>query len=246
MLAEAVRHPCPRDHLDIVAAIEREGLPIFDGIVRFQETYGGIEYRVPGTEIGFWLGLMEEWGRGVAGFEEEGRYYFGCGYTRALQFGYYLDQDGMLYAYPDVLYPIASSIEARIESDAMLYAMYRDARSPLLPVGWRMAEEGVFDRDDRRPDARVPFPRVPEACDAYTTWWEGDGMRVQRAVYLDWDTGERDIVRLFARSWRKVWAVRRLFAGIQFDYPDPFEGTTIVNGPDDDPEPYIGGDVAPL
>lgn len=246
MVADATHHPCPRDRLDIIAGLRRARLPVFDAIVRFQEQFGGLEYRVPGTEIGFHLGIMPTWDQGIEGFEEEGRYFFDCGNHPVAQFPFYLDQDGMLYADPNVRYPIASSIEAHLESDAVLYEMYRAARSPLWPVGWRMAEEGVFDRGDRRLDARMHIPRLAEACDTYTTWWAGEDVRIQRAVYLDWDTGERDIVRLFAHSWRGVWAVRKMFAGIRFDYPDPLEGMTIVDGPDNDPEPYTGGEVKPL
>lgn len=229
MMAEATRHPCPRDRVDIMAAIERAGLPIFDVIVRFQEDFGGVEYRVPGTEIGFQMGIMTGPTSVVDGFEEDGRYYFSCGGGPLLQFGFWLDQDGILYAYPNVLYPIASSAEKRVEVDAVLYEMYRHARSPLLPVGWRMVVEGVFDRDDRRPDARVPFPVIPEASDRYTTWWGSASIRVERTVYLDWDTGERDVVRAFAQSWKGIYEIRRMFSGIAFTYPDPYEGVPIVD-----------------
>jgi hypothetical protein len=166
---------------------------------------------------------------GVSGFEEGGRWLFNCGTHPVAQYPFYLDQNGLVHVYPDEIYPISASIEKYVESDAVLYEMYRNARSPLLPVGWRMVDEGVFAWDDRRPDGRVDLPIMPEATDGYTTWWGDRDIRIQRATYLEWGRGpRRHIVRTFARSWRKVWEVRDMFSGINFCYPDPFEGMEIV------------------
>ncbi len=192
-------HPTGRD--EIVGYIERAGLPVFEPVVRFAERFGGVEYPVRGDR-GLRLGLVWYWAppglRGVVGLQVHGwqkgeRYLFDCARHPAAQSWFALDQVGVLHV---DFAPVASSIEAHIESDAMVDALM-DEQPAWLQLLFGEAPRGEGDVDERL--RRLGPAVVPEASDAYTTWWHNDEWRVHR--HVPWDgRDDRDQLVAYAKT----------------------------------------------
>ena len=161
-LARATRQPCPRDRAQVRRLMEQEQLPVFEQILAFQERYGGIDLR-KGREDGFLLGIVLD--DGLNGFPlDDGRYLFECADHPRAQLRFLLDQMNVFYVSE---YPLAERFETYLESEALFDEMGRQR-------GWHARYIGQAPRDDRRIDAAIGLPPLPEASDAYLKWWGTD------------------------------------------------------------------------
>jgi len=185
------------NRLEIIAHLERAGLPVFDMVIDFQQRLGGLEYSVCGLENhSICFNLLQQVGNSfeVEGFaaanDEEGfsmsnddRFFFVCAVSRSIPFTFYLDQAGSMYVHDGTTnrpLPVATSPDKYIESDAVL-----DELLSLRPV-WHRAGLGFVASDDARVNERLalmPLSIISEASDAYTTWWIGDTVRIWRRMH---------------------------------------------------------------
>lgn len=203
MLARSTRFPCPTSRDDIVHLIEQEQLPIFDTIVDFQQRFGGIEYRVGRNKDGFLLGILPTWHDGINGFEEQGRYFFECAQHSSAQLRFFMDQDGVFYVDD---FPLASTIETYIESDAIGDEMIRQG-------GWRSKDLGEVARNDRRIDARISLPVIPEASDAYLIWWGDETTRINRIGFWA-PVKQLDMIFVYGKTRKDVARAKDMLAGL--------------------------------
>lgn len=237
MLERGTRYPHPGDRVTIVACLEREGWPVFEPVVEFEERFGGVEYHIYGDgREGLRLGLvLPMWNAatgtsetGTSGWVENGRYYFECAHPFvACPCELQIDQDGALCA---DFQPIASTVERHVESDAVLDELgYEQDRWLWLLFGVKRARDRQVDENLQR----LGLSLVPEATDAYTTWWRDDGLRVHRHVFWD-GTGTNDRLVAYARTEhdprRLVDALRETSYGrepTRYQWPPrPFPRTT--------------------
>jgi hypothetical protein len=179
-------HQTERNPTAIASRIEQAERPRFQPAIAFQALFGGLEY-VARDGHGFHFDLFHL-GPGIEHLqasisqEEDGFWYYGMGWSRTAQIGYFLRQDGVVCAAGDeVMVPIAASVEKYIEGDAVLDEMLG------VQMCWWQVSLGAIARDDRRLDAIVAVGHsvIERASDDYTTWWEDDNSRIRRGVALD-------------------------------------------------------------
>lgn len=195
MLRRGRIHPHPSERSQIVACIERAGLPVFVPIVEFEERYGGIEYDIRGSgKSGLRLGLVPEWadhrhaertGLRVVGWGQQGRYFFECAQHPVAQCSFLLNDAGVLHI--DGV-PVATTIETYIELDAVVDGL-QDEQPEWLQLVFGNAPRGDREVDERLD--RLGLSILPEASDIYATAWRGNGLWVERRVFWD-GRGDRD------------------------------------------------------
>jgi hypothetical protein len=159
--------PAIRDRAAIVAALEREGLPVFEPVVCFQQRYGGlVQYAILEP---IYFGLIHHRPRGsidpdtIVANEDEGAWYFQCADTR-YQMDFELDQDGTYFEAG----AHASSFDKFIEDAAQLNKLASDK-------SWvRLSEDETLRLDSPDMPTRLGLTRIEAASDCYTTWWRSD------------------------------------------------------------------------
>lgn len=207
ILARGRRVPCPTEPREVAALLTQAQLPVFDRVIAFQEQFGGVEYHVGRSQDSFLLGIVRSWDDDVFGFEEEGRYYFECAEHSSAQLRFFMDDLGTFYVDD---FPLASSVERYIESDALIDEMTWQGH-------WHHVDAGQVARDDRRVDALVPLPVMPEVSDEFIQWWGMDSVRVCRDGL--WAPKDRlDRILIYARSRRDARHIRGLFRGLTGHY----------------------------
>lgn len=218
MLARGHRHPCPTQRTEIVALIEQAHLPVYDAVVAFQERWGGVEYWVGQQSHGTLLGIAPSLDATVDGVDDNGRFLFECADRHSAQVFFRMDHAGIVYICAGGMnpthHPIASSIEMYIESDAVEDEMLTAAGPWPRPRvhRWHLLLFDEVPHDDKKVDQHIDLPLIPEASDAYTTWWKGEDIRIRRCV--DWTADQAlDHIYAYTRTRAQAKQVCRMLAG---------------------------------
>jgi hypothetical protein len=190
MLGRGEWHDAVRDRQTLVKGLVAEDAPVVEPPLRFQETYGGLEYDVRGNFTGFYFDMCDfddksgVWLPGIVQ-EDDGQWLFGIGYHATAQIGFFMLESGTICVAEGDVVPIATSIEKYIESDAMI-----DELMSIQPKWW-LVPLGDMDHRDQRLDAIAARGRsvIEVASDQYTLWWADEHSRIRRCVFYTLKAG---------------------------------------------------------
>lgn len=170
----------PLEHGAIERLLAEDGCPPTHAIVSFQLRLGGYTYKhaMDGSIL---LGMTAN----PLIFAEGDHWFCGfCQWDVAPTTWLLMDENGQIYAYETL--PIMSCAEVLIESDAMehylldLHAIW--VRNALHVPSQQIAEVEAYLR-------HLPLRAVPEACDAFETWWLGEDCAVRTAQIWQQNVG---------------------------------------------------------
>ena len=172
------------DKETVTKYFENQEFPIFKPLVRFQVRYSGLELSIENNKAEeFSLRLFSKKGiemnESLDYFEENGDYWFDCGYHARAQFNFYINQIGEICAESGGnMNIIHSSIEMMIEKYALL-----DSLSKLHEDSYYYNIQNVDKFNTFM--AQEKFRLIKDCCDKYLKCFTNESMTIIQGTWLD-------------------------------------------------------------